>query len=87
MDIDPTLSKLCNLKCRSCNSLWSNQIEQEVLANPRNPGMSHWDMVTQSKNAMRKAQQIDYSDPKFDVVSNLDFSKVFFENEWRRNTY
>ena len=34
-------------------------------------------MVTQSKNAMRKAQQIDYSDPKFDVVSNLDFSKVF----------
>ena len=43
-------------------------------------------MVTQSKNAMRKAQQIDYSDPKFDVVSNLDFSKVF-ENEWRRNTY
>ena len=36
-------------------------------------------MVTQSKNAMRKAQQIDYSDPKFDVVSNLDFSKVFLK--------
>lgn len=77
VDIDLRPSKLCNLKCRSCNSLWSNQIEQEVLANPEIQGWSHWDMVTQSKNAMRKAQQIDYSDPKFDVVSNLDFSKVF----------
>lgn len=77
VDIDLRPSKLCNLKCRSCNSLWSNQIEQEVLANPEIQGWSHWDMVTQSKNAMRKAQQIDYEDPKFDVVSNLDFSKVF----------
>jgi len=77
VDIDLRPSKLCNLKCRSCNSLWSNQIEQEVLANPEIQGWSHWDMVTQSKTSMRKAQQIDYSDPKFDVVSNLDFSKVF----------
>jgi len=70
-------SKLCNLKCRSCNSLWSNQIEQEVLNNPEIQGWSHWDMVTQSPNAMRKAKQIDYSDPSFDVVSNLDFNHVF----------
>lgn len=77
VDIDLRPSKMCNLKCRSCNSLWSDKIEQEVLANPEIQGWSHWDMVTQSPNAMRKAKQIDYSDPKFDVVSNLDFSKVF----------
>jgi len=76
IDIDLRPSKLCNLKCRSCNSLWSNQIEQEVLDNPEIQGWSHWDMVTQSKNAMRKAQQIDYDDPAFDVVSNLDFENV-----------
>ncbi len=77
VDIDLRPSKMCNLKCRSCNSLWSDKIEQEVLANPEIQGWSHWDMVTQSPNAMRKAKQIDYSDPKFDVVSNLDFSNVF----------
>ena len=34
VDIDLRPSKLCNLKCRSCNSNWSNKIEKEVLENP-----------------------------------------------------
>jgi hypothetical protein len=76
IDIDLRPSKKCNLKCRSCNSLWSDKIEKEVLENPEIQGWSHWDMVTQSKNAMRKAKQIDYDDPAFDVVSNLDFENV-----------
>mgnify|MGYP001223723205 CR=1 FL=1 len=77
VDIDLRPSKLCNLKCRSCNSLWSNQIEQEVLNNPQIQKWSHWDMVTSSKHAMEKAKQINYADPSFDVVSNLDFNNVF----------
>lgn len=76
VDIDLRPSKLCNLKCRSCNSLWSNKIEEEVLANPELQKWSHWDMVTQSKGAMRRAEQIDWNDPNFDVISNLDLTNV-----------
>lgn len=77
VDLDVRPSKLCNLKCRSCNSLWSTEIEKEVLANPEIQKWSHWDMVTTSENALKKARQINWEDPNFDVISNLDFSKVF----------
>jgi hypothetical protein len=76
VDVDLRPSKLCNLKCRSCNSLWSNKIEEEVLANPEIQKWSHWDMVTQSKGSMERAKQIDWNDPNFDVISNLDMTNV-----------
>ena len=77
VDLDLRSSKLCNLKCRSCNSLWSTEIEKEVLENPEIQKWSHWDMVTTSEHSMKKAKQINWEDPNFDVISNLDFSKVF----------
>lgn len=76
IDIDLRPSKLCNLKCRSCNSLWSSEIEKEVLAHPEIQKWTHWDMVTISAGAMKKAKSIDWSDVNFDVVSNLDLSDV-----------
>lgn len=76
VDIDLRSSKLCNLKCRSCNSLWSDKIEKEVLENPQIQKWSHWDMVTQSEGSLRRATQINWDDPDFDVVSNLDMEHV-----------
>lgn len=76
IDIDIRPSKLCNLKCRSCNSIWSNEIEKEVIANPTIQKWSHWDAVTTSASAMELARQIDWNDPSFDVTKNLDFKHV-----------
>ena len=76
VDIDLRPSKLCNLKCRSCNSLWSSEIENEVLDNPEIQKWSHWDMVTSSTGAMERAKQIDWNDPSFDIISNLDMKHV-----------
>ena len=32
------LTELCNVKCRRCNTVWSDKIEKEVLANPEIQG-------------------------------------------------
>lgn len=46
IEIDFRPSKKCNLKCRSCNSTWSDQIEKEVKDNPSIQGWGHWDTPT-----------------------------------------
>lgn len=43
VDVDFRPSRKCNLKCRSCNSTWSDQIEKEVKENPSIQGWGHWD--------------------------------------------
>lgn len=73
IDIDIRSGKLCNLKCRSCNSIWSSEIEKEVLSHPEIQGWTHWDMITQSKSSLNRAKQIDWSDPKFDIISDFNF--------------
>tara|TARA_B100000085_G_scaffold218312_1_gene202934 strand:+ start:1089 stop:2501 length:1413 start_codon:yes stop_codon:yes gene_type:complete len=76
IDIDLRPSKLCNLKCRSCNSTWSTEIEKEVLNNKILQGWTYWDSVTKSETVRKWAEQIDYDDPKFDPVSNIDLDNV-----------
>lgn len=43
VDVDFRPSRKCNIKCRSCNSTWSDQIEKEVAENPEIQGWGHWD--------------------------------------------
>ena len=43
VDVDFRPSRKCNLKCRSCNSTWSDQIEKEVKENPSIQGWGHWE--------------------------------------------
>jgi hypothetical protein len=76
VDFDLRPSKLCNLKCRSCNSLWSSEIEKEVLKHEEIQKWTHWDMVTISPGAKKRAQRINWEDPNFDVISNLDMTDV-----------
>lgn len=78
IDVDLRPSKLCNLKCRSCNSIWSDKIEKEVLANPEIQGWSHWDNVTKSKANMERAKKINWEDPNYDIVSSLNLDKVLY---------
>ena len=76
VDIDLRPSKLCNLKCRSCNSNWSNKIEKEVLENPEIQGWTHWDNVTRSEISRKRAERIDWEDPNYDIISSLDMKNV-----------
>ena len=46
VDVDFRPSRKCNIKCRSCNSTWSDQIEKEVAENPEIQGWGHWDTPT-----------------------------------------
>ena len=49
LDIDLRPGKLCNYKCRSCNTVWSSDIEKEVLAKPQIQGEEwYWDTITTS---------------------------------------
>ena len=54
LDIDLRPSNLCNLKCRSCNTVWSTEIQKEVLANPEIQGWSHWDTISFSTQKWKK---------------------------------
>lgn len=76
IDIDLRPSKLCNLKCRSCNSIWSDKIEKEVLEHPEIQGWSHWDNVTVSKINRHRAETIDWEDENYDIISSLNMDDV-----------
>lgn len=77
LDIDLRPGKLCNLKCRSCNTVWSDKIEKEVLANPQIQGKEwYWDTITTSKEHMKLVNSIDWESDDFDIVSSFDLSNV-----------
>lgn len=77
IDIDLRPGKLCNLKCRSCNTVWSNQIEKEVLANIQIQGKEwYWDTITHSPSHLRLVKSINWEDPSFDIISGLDMHNV-----------
>ena len=77
LDIDLRPGKLCNLKCRSCNTVWSDKIEKEVLANPEIQGEDwYWDTITTSKRHMEIVRSIDWESDDFDIVSSFDLSNV-----------
>lgn len=77
LDIDLRPGKLCNLKCRSCNTVWSDKIEKEVLANPEIQGKEwYWDTITTSKKQMETVNAIDWESDDFDIVSNFDLENV-----------
>lgn len=77
LDIDLRPGKLCNLKCRSCNTVWSDKIEKEVLANPQIQGEEwYWDTITTSKKHMEVVNSIDWESDDFDIVSSFDLSNV-----------
>lgn len=78
IDIDLRPTKLCNLKCRSCNSIWSDKIEKEVLEHPEIQKWSHWDNVTVSKINEHRARTIDWEDENYDIVSSLDMDDVHY---------
>ena len=76
ISMDLRTGKLCNLKCRSCNTVWSTEIQKEVLANEEIQKWSHWDTITLYPGSMRKAIQVPWEDPDFDILSNLDLSAI-----------
>ena len=77
LDIDLRPGKLCNLKCRSCNTVWSDKIEKEVLANPEIQGKEwYWDTITQNKKSMDIVNSIDWESDDFDIVSGFDLNNV-----------
>lgn len=77
LDIDLRPGKLCNLKCRSCNTVWSDKIEKEVLANPEIQGEEwYWDTITSNKKHMEIVNSIDWESDDFDIVSGFDLSNV-----------
>ena len=77
LDIDLRPGKLCNLKCRSCNTVWSDKIEKEVLANPQIQGEDwYWDTITTSPRHMELVRSIDWESDEFDIVSNFDLTNV-----------
>lgn len=71
LDLDIRPSNLCNLKCRSCNSTWSSEIQKEVKENPHIQTWTHWDSRSNEKT------KIDWKDKKFDLLENFDFSKIY----------
>lgn len=77
IDIDLRPGKLCNLKCRSCNSIWSDKIEKEVLDNPEIQNWSHWDMIYKKDGVVDQSRILDWGDENFDVLSNFDFNNVY----------
>ena len=50
VDIDLRPSRKCNIKCRSCNSTWSDTIAKEVQENPEIQGWGHWDTKIYEQN-------------------------------------
>jgi hypothetical protein len=77
LDIDLRPGKLCNLKCRSCNTVWSDKIEKEVLDNPQIQGEDwYWDTITTSPKHMELVRNIDWESDEFDIVSSFDLSNV-----------
>ena len=77
LDIDLRPSNLCNLKCRSCNTVWSTEIQKEVLANPEIQGWSHWDTISFSTQKWKKRTTDEWEDHTLGITKNLDFSNVF----------
>jgi hypothetical protein len=71
-DLDLRPSKLCNLKCRSCNSIWSTEIEKEVNQHPEIQIWSHWDA-----DPKKQKKQVDWNKHEFSLTENIDFNKIY----------
>lgn len=77
LDIDLRPGKLCNYKCRSCNTVWSSEIEKEVLANPQIQGEEwYWDTITTSPTHMKLVRSIDWNNPNMDLLKSINLDNV-----------